>query len=467
MYGFLFFIDVLREETMKKILLSILFIMPSFAYGNVLLDIQQELNRIAHSSQESVVNVSIVREETAAVIEPEFFFGYIVPSEKIYKYETGGIGSGFIVDERGYVLTNYHVIEGASKIKVEMTDKNGEKKEFDADIAGGDENLDIAVIKIKSNDKFPYLVLADTDTSVGDFVIAVGYPFGFKQTFTTGIVSSTKVNLKIEGRIYNSLIQTNAAINKGNSGGPLLNINGNVIGMNSAIYSPNGAFAGLGFAIPSWQIKRVIDEVIYNKKPARAWLGVYLLPTDKIIRSKLYADVANGGIINKVENNSPAERAGLKRGDIIVSMDGDDIETNDDLISKIYLKNPGDEIRLVYIRQGKKNEVRLKLEKKPDDYATKLLDKNVNTATSSDSYTWKGITVKQNNNSVYVLKIDPNSPFRVYLREGDIIKSINNITVDSLNKAKDLLKDVKLSEGILFDIERNGEKMYISMVSKE
>lgn len=458
---------LLKEDAMKKIVLLILLFMPSFSYGNVLFDIQRELNRIAQGSQESVVNVSVVREETAAVIEPEFFFGYIVPFEKIYKYETGGIGSGFIVDERGYVLTNYHVIEGARRIKVEMTDKNGEKKEFDADIAGGDENLDIAVIKIKSNDKFPYLVLADTDTIIGDFVIAVGYPFGFKQTFTTGIVSSTKVNLKIEGRIYNSLIQTNAAINKGNSGGPLLNINGEVIGMNSAIYSPNGAFAGLGFAIPSWQIKRVIDEVIYNKKPQRAWLGVYLLPTDKIIRNKLYANVTNGGIINSVENNSPADRAGLKRGDIIVSIDGDEIKNNDDLISKIYLKNPGDEVKLVYIRQGKKNEVRLKLEKKPEDYGTNLSGKNVNTAPSSESYTWKGVTIKQNHNSAYVLKIAPDSPFRGYLREGDIINSINNNSLDSFDKTKKILNSLKLSDGVLFDIERNGDKMYISMMLKE
>lgn len=453
-----------------KVIFSCFFLLIS-TLGNatVLSEMQKELNAIAKNARQAVVSVQVVREEMVRAIEPEFFFGYMVPSEKIYKYQIGGIGSGFIVDERGYVVTNYHVVEDATKIKVEMIDNNENQKTYIASVVGGDKNLDIAILKIKSSERFPYLKLNTDKQEVGNFVIAIGYPFGFKQTFTTGVISSNKVSLKIEGRIYNSLIQTDAAINQGNSGGPLLNINGEVIGMNTAIYSPSGAFAGLGFAIPSWEIKRVVDQVIYGKKVQRAWLGVYLLPTDEVIRSKFLVNVPEGGIINKVVPNSPADYAGLRRGDIILSIDGEEVKSDEDVVYKLYLKNPGDKVKLVYSRNGKEKEAEIKLGVMPSaedlnkmEKATSHYSKNI-----SSQYSWKGIDFVFVGDGAYVDKIDIESPLAGYLQKGDLIKAIDNIKIDSYKTLKQALNKADISKGILFDLERDGEGMYISVTIRE
>jgi len=453
-----------------KFILILLFLFISLNSNcAVLPEMQKELNMIAENSKRAVVSVQVIREEMARVIEPEFFFGYIIPSEKIYKYETGGIGSGFIIDERGYIVTNYHVVEGSDKIKIEMTDLKGNLKKVVGTFIGGDKNLDIAIIKVNTSEKFPYLKLNIQEPKVGDFAIAIGYPFGFKQTFTTGVISANKVSLKIEGRNYDSLIQTDAAINRGNSGGPLLNINGEVIGMNTAIYSPSGAFAGLGFAIPSWEITRVIDKVIYGKKMDRAWLGVYLLPTDEIIRNRFFVKIPEGAIINKVVKDSPAYKAGLKRGDIILSIDGDNIENNDDLISKMYLKKPEDEITISYVRDGKVKETKVKLSIMPDESYIAKLGEEYNTYQDSlgEEYLWKGVSVFFNGEGAYIQKIDINSPFAGYLQKGDLIKAIDNKKINSFQEMKKILNSANLSEGVLFDIERNGENMYVSVSIRE
>ncbi|MEF3281045.1 MAG: PDZ domain-containing protein [Elusimicrobiota bacterium] len=446
----------------------VLFSLPSSSL--TLPSFQSEINQMVNKTKDAVVNVRIFREGYASVIEPEFFFGYLIPEEKIYKYKIGGIGSGVIISEDGYVVTNYHVIEGADEISVESYENN-RKTVYKASYAGGDKKLDIAILKIKSGKKFNYLTFSKTPVNIGDIVLAIGYPFGFKQTYTMGIVSSKNVSLKVEGKAYNDLIQTDAAINQGNSGGPLVNIYGEIVGINSAIYSPSGAFAGVGFAIPSWKVKEVVDEIIYKKPASRGWLGISLLPTDIIMKRIMSADIPKGGIINMVYKNSPAYNANLKRGDIIVSIDDEDIENDEDLSYKVYYKKPGDKIRISYIRDGKKLTTEVILAQRPSEKELSNLLKENNNETkesekSKDIYEVSGVEFKYTKKGAIVSKITQNSVLKGYLKEGDIIVSINNKKITSKQEMVNILSNLDFSDGALFDIIRDGEPFYLSIQIK-
>ena len=325
--------------------------------------VQQSFNAVAEAARPAVVSIRVLREEVERVIEPEFFFGYMVPMEKQYRYETGGIGSGVIVDPRGYVLTNEHVVEGAERIQVILLDKAGREKTYLAELAASDQRIDLAVLKIKSKDVFPSLKFAAEPAKVGDWAIAVGYPFGFRQTMTSGIVSAAEVSMRIQGRRYARLLQTDAAINQGNSGGPLLNIRGEIIGVNSAIFSPSGAFSGMGFAIPAAEARRAYEDFLGLKPARRGWLGTSLLKVDAYTAARY--GLPAGALVNRVVAGSPAAKAFLKRGDIITSFDGEEVRDDADLLSFIYSRKPGDKAELGYYRGGKERTVQVILGAQP------------------------------------------------------------------------------------------------------
>jgi serine protease Do len=325
--------------------------------------VQQSFNAVAEAARPAVVSIRVLREEVERVIEPEFFFGYMVPMEKQYRYETGGIGSGVIVDPKGYVLTNEHVVEGAERIQVIMLDKAGREKTYLAELAASDQRIDLAVLKIKSKDIFPYLKFAAEPAKVGDWAIAVGYPFGFRQTMTSGIISAAEVSMRIQGRRYARLLQTDAAINQGNSGGPLLNIRGEIIGVNSAIFSPSGAFSGMGFAIPAAEARRAYEDFLGLKPARRGWLGTSLLKVDAYTAGRY--GLPPGALVNRVVAGSPAARAALKRGDIITSFAGEEVRDDADLLSFIYSRKPGDKVELGYYRGGKERTAQVTLGAQP------------------------------------------------------------------------------------------------------
>lgn len=325
--------------------------------------VQQSFNAVAEAARPAVVSIRVLREEVERVIEPEFFFGYMVPMEKQYRYETGGIGSGVIVDPKGYVLTNEHVVEGAERIQVIMLDKAGREKTYLAELAASDQRIDLAVLKIKSKDSFPFLKFAAEPAKVGDWAIAVGYPFGFRQTMTSGIVSAAEVSMRIQGRRYARLLQTDAAINQGNSGGPLLNIRGEIIGVNSAIFSPSGAFSGMGFAIPAAEARRAYEDFLGLKPARRGWLGTSLLKVDAYTAARY--GLPAGALVNRVVPGSPAAKAALKRGDIITSFDGEEVRDDADLLSFIYSRKPGDKVELGYHRGGKERTAQVTLGAQP------------------------------------------------------------------------------------------------------
>jgi serine protease Do len=468
---------VLRSIFMIRIfLLNIIFAINLFS--TTLPDLQKEVNNIVEKTNKAVVSVRVFKEGYLSVVEPEFFFDYMIPEEKIYKYKVGGIGSGVIISEDGYIVTNYHVIEYADEVKVEMYESN-KKTSYTAKFIGGDKKIDIAIIKINSSRKFPYLSFSTKNVSVGDIVFAIGYPFGFKQTYTMGIISAKNVSLKVEGKTYNDLLQTDAAINQGNSGGPLVNIYGEIVGINTAIYSPSGAFAGIGFTIPGWRVKEIVDEVIYSKTPKRGWIGVSLIPTDLIMRNVMLAGEAlKGGIINKVYKDSPAQKAGLKRGDIIISVDGDEVENDEELVSKIYYKKPGDTVSITYMRDGKKYTTNIILGTRPKEDEIVKLDsfgdenndisklKTKSQKNNERLFEFKGLLLKYQNGSAYVVKVEKNSPFANYVQKDDIISSVNGKKFNNHDEMVNVFNSINLSDGVLFDISRDGEPFYLSVQVK-
>jgi serine protease Do len=288
------------------------------------------------------------------------FFG-----DRSYKQEIKGLGSGFIISPEGYILTNDHVAGNAKEVTVTMT--NGEK--YSAKLVGTDAASDIALLKIDGK-FFPYIKLGNSDdVIVGEWVIALGNPFGLfeiadKPTVTVGVVSAAGLNLRAEqGRFYRGMIQTDAAINSGNSGGPLVNALGEVIGVNAVIYTPNQGSVGVGFAIPINRVKKVVDELKSKGKIERNfYTGLEIQTIDRRIAKYFGLDRAEGVIVSDVKRGSPAEKVGFRIGDIIVELNGEKITNEDNILSIISEAKTGDIITCKIYREKNYSTLKLKLE---------------------------------------------------------------------------------------------------------
>jgi len=269
------------------------------------------------------------------------------------------LGSGFIVDPKGYIITNYHVVDKADKIYVKLsTDPDNEDMGRPARVIGVDKSTDIAVIKIDTDKPLPTVTLGNSDNAeVGDWVVATGSPFALAQTVTAGIISAKNRTIEpgASGQ-FQHFIQTDAAINPGNSGGPLLNMNGDVIGVNTAIYTQSGGYQGLGFALPSNTVVDVYNNLIGpTHKKTRGSIGINYNQGLSGSVNRVYG-FKNGVIVQKIQPGGPAEKAGLKPGDIITSIDGRSINDGDDMVNEIASRRPGSSIRLGYLREGKQAE---------------------------------------------------------------------------------------------------------------
>jgi len=275
------------------------------------------------------------------------FFGDQFRYDTSPRYETG-IGTGFLITKDGYILTNQHVIENAASVTVQL---NGKKKEIPAQVVGQDRDLDLAVLKIEGND-YPVLPLGDSDKMrVGEWVIAIGQPYGLDHTVTTGVISAKGRPITIEDRQYKNLIQTDAAINPGNSGGPLLNLKGEVIGINTAV---NAQAQGIGFAIPTNTVSQVLKDLISGNKIQHPFLGISMTDVDDEVRTELglNSDI-QGVLVVEVISGSAAAQAGITRLDVITAIDGEEIESGSHLQQVISSHKVGDKITLDIIRQGK------------------------------------------------------------------------------------------------------------------
>src|ERR1700720_3535461 len=286
------------------------------------------------------------------------------------------LGSGVIVDSKGYIVTNRHVVEKADRIRVKLQDENPASPGHDAKLIGMDQETDLAVIKIEVDHALPTAKLGNSDSmEVGDWVLAVGSPFGLQQTVTAGIVSAKGRNI-VPQRQFQSFIQTDAAINPGNSGGPLVNMAGEVIGINTAILTDTNAYAGVGFALPSNTVAQVYNQLISPEhRVERGSIGIMFSALENPAIARVYG-TGSGVTISDVTPGSPAEQAGLKVGDTIVAVDGKSVKNGDELVSDIAARKPGSKVTVGFVRNGKKQEAAVTVADRAKLFAARLGDED-------------------------------------------------------------------------------------------
>lgn len=264
-------------------------------------------------------------------------------------------GSGFIITQDGYVVTNNHVVENATEVTLTMDDG----RTLNADIVGADKRTDLALLKIKERGDYPHVAFARDMPRVGDWVIAVGNPFGLGGTVTSGIVSAR--GRDIGAGPYDDFLQIDASVNRGNSGGPTFNLRGEVVGVNTAIFSPSGGSVGIGFAIPTEVARDVIDSLRQNGSVARGWIGVQIQPVTREIADSLGAKEAKGALVSDLQSGSPAGSAGIRSGDIIVAVNGERIDGPRELARKIAAFGPDKQVELTYLRDGREQRANVRL----------------------------------------------------------------------------------------------------------
>lgn len=315
---------------------------------------------VARTAKPAVVNISttrLVRSQGTGDPAEDFFrqfFGEGLP-QRLQKQQS--LGSGFIISEDGYIVTNAHVVQQANEISVKLS--SGE--EYSAKVVGTDPKTDVALIKIQPKGSAPVVKFGDSEVlEVGDWVVAIGNPFGLAETVTAGIVSAK--GRAIGAGPYDDFIQTDASINPGNSGGPLLNTQGEVIGINSAIFSRSGGSVGIGFAIPINLARRIIDEIRTHGKVVRAWLGVNIQEVTPALAQSFGLERAGGALVVGVEPSGPAARAGLERGDIILAVDGIEVKEGHQLVVMVQKAGIGNTAELTVLRDGNRLSLDVKVE---------------------------------------------------------------------------------------------------------
>ncbi|MEW6417646.1 MAG: DegQ family serine endoprotease [Nitrospirota bacterium] len=378
------------------------------------------------------------------------------------EYKQSGLGSGVIVDKDGYILTNNHVVKDADEIKVKLSDE----REFKGKVIGVDPKTDLAVIKIDSN-HLPVIKLGDSDKlQVGETVIAIGNPFGLSHTVTSGIVSATgRANVGIAD--YEDFIQTDAAINPGNSGGALVNIRGELVGINTAIFSTTGGYQGIGFAIPSNMAKVVMESLIKKGKVIRGWLGVTIQPLTPDLVKQFNLGEKKGVLVGDVVEDSPAEKAGIERGDVIVEFDGKKVEDVTNLRNMVANILPNKEVMITIIRDGKPKTVNVKITEMPADIQTlsKTFDnqlKGINVQSLTPEMK-KNLNVPKRITGVVITDIEDGSPAQGILMNGDIIMEINKKDIHNIKDYESIASSIKSNENALLLVYRQNSAFYVTL----
>lgn len=386
-----------------------------------------------------------------------------------------GVGSGFILDKRGYVLTNAHVVQNASRITVKL--ESGD--EFGATIVGADEETDLAVLKIDAGRDLPFLKFGDSDKAeVGDWVLAVGSPFGLTKTVTAGIISQTQRETPY-ATAFQRFIQTDAAINRGNSGGPLVNTDGEVIGVNSQIATSTGDYNGIGFALPAREAEYVYSQILKSGKVRRGYLGV-LLDSVKVEFAAVYGlKSAAGAIITDLRDKSgPAASAGMQSGDVITELNGKPVQNAQDLISRVAATSPDETITVSFFREvGTKMEPKtasIRLGERPDNrdrndaderrplridetkaeqkpFGLTLVDFTPAMAATAKLSGQKGVLIKEINPVSFIADVK-NSSGNIALGEGDLIQKINRVSVTDVKTFTDIVAKLKVGDPVVLHV---------------
>ncbi|OHV12338.1 serine peptidase [Kushneria phosphatilytica] len=425
----------------------------------------------------AVVNISTTREISNGGMGPDaqlpeifrHFFGDQMPpgfdqgqngrgSEELHS-----LGSGFIISHDGYILTNAHVVDDADQIKVRLNDR----RELDAKLIGKDKKTDIALLKVDAND-LPTLNIGDSDSlQTGEWVAAIGSPFGFDHSVTAGIVSA--INRTLPSETYVPFIQTDVAINPGNSGGPLFNLDGKVVGINSQIFTRSGGFMGVSFAIPINVAMNVADQLKKNGHVSRGWLGVVIQPVSRDLADSFGLDEARGALIAQVAPDSPAAKAGLQSGDIILSAEGKDISSSDVLPRIIGKVSPGDTVDLKLLRNGDQQSVTVKVGNWPDEDDSGDVDSGQHNNQPSMGLAVSNLNADQLgqlevDHGVLVQQVDSRgAAARAGIQRGDVIVEVNRQEIDSVSKLRDVVEKLPKDKAVPVRISRNGTPLFVAL----
>jgi serine protease Do len=418
-------------------------------------DLSTAIVQVAKQNIPAVVHIEVTeRQEVPNPFlpfesDPFFRFFFNVPNmPKKFKRELKGLGSGMLMDPQGYILTNYHVVGGATKIQVLLAD--GQR--FSAKLVGSDPKTDLAVIHIATKERLPHVVFGDSDKlEVGEWVVAIGHPRGLDQTVTQGIISAKHRQGITDPSSYQDFLQTDTAINPGNSGGPLLNLAGEVVGVNSVIVSESGGFEGIGFAIPSNMALHIAKTLIAHGKVERGWLGVTVQDLTPELAKTFHSEVSKGALIAEVVEGGPAYQAGLKKGDVVIVYQGKEIQDSGTLRNNVAVTPIGEEAKLVIVREGKKQEVTVKIGNLNEasrmlvSSARERLGVSVQPVTpkGADKY---GLESKQ---GVRISAVEAKGPLgRAGFEVGDIILAINDQPVEGIEGFADLVSSLKAHQQI-------------------
>jgi serine protease Do/serine protease DegQ len=405
----------------------------------------------------NIATVGRVRIEQNPLLNDPFFRRFFnIPNQPLER-QTQSLGSGVVVDAaRGYVLTNNHVIDKAEHIRVMLSDG----RKFDAELIGADPESDIAVIRIPA-EKLTALPLADSDAlNVGDFVVAIGNPFGLGQTVTSGIVSALgRTGLGIEG--YEDFIQTDASINPGNSGGALVNLRGELVGVNTAILAPGGGNVGIGFAIPINMARSIMDQLVTHGEIRRGQLGITAQDLTPELAQAFGLNEQRGTVIADIVQGSPAAAAGLRVGDIILGLNGRPVESAAEVRNRIGLLRIGERVELTVLREGRQMQISATLQApKLTTLDGKTLHPRLAGAVFSDIV--EGMPEHSRVEGVLVTDLNPRSPAAAAgLRKGDLVVSANQMPVRNLNELRAATQESGANSGLLLNIQRGNGALFL------
>jgi len=437
------------------------------------------LSELVKTLQPSVVNISttnVVKKRQApfnSPFESPFGGGPDDPFEDFFKkfFEGGpqqefrqqGLGSGFIISKDGFIVTNNHVIEKANDIEIIL--ESGKK--YQAQIIGKDPKTDLALLKIEPEEDLPAISFGRSDVlDIGDWVIAIGNPFGLGHTVTAGIVSAKGRSLGLGS--YDDFIQTDAAINPGNSGGPLFNLDGEVVGVNTAIFA---RAQGIGFAIPAAIAVNIIDQLRSNGKVVRGWLGVLVQQITPEIAQSLGLQDTKGALVADITPDGPAEKAGIKRRDVIIGFDDTEINEMSQLPKSVAATPPGTKSEIILLREGKKKKIRVLLgqlpeiiAKKPKIEEKKDVENDLGLAVQEINPIIQKRLNLQDSQGVIIVNVRRASPaWNAGLRKADIIVEINKKEIKDIEEYKNIINKIKQDESLLFLVRRNQNTIYVAL----
>ncbi|MEW6442542.1 MAG: trypsin-like peptidase domain-containing protein [bacterium] len=457
---------------LTAVLLSFMRLTPALAAGPDAGGLTTAIVQVANQNIPAVVHIEVTeRQEIVNPMSPfqndpffRYFFG-VPNAPKKFRRELKGLGTGMIMDARGDILTNNHVVGGATRIEVLLS--TGEK--YPGSVVGTDPKTDLAVIRIKAKEDLPHVTFGDSDDlQVGEWVVAIGHPRGLDQTVTQGIISAKHRRGITDPSTYQDFLQTDAAINPGNSGGPLLNLKGEVVGVNAAIASESGGFEGIGFAIPSNMAVHVAKSLIEHGKVVRGWLGVAVQDLSPELAGSFGVKETRGALIADVTRGGPADAAGLKRGDIVLAFDGKQIPDAATIQNEAANTAIGREVKVTLLRRENKLDVLVKMGSQEE--AGKIMAASLRSRLGADVRPIRPAEAEKyglgEQGAVAIAGLDPKGPLtQSGLEVGDLILAVNDQPIESLEDFANTMSTIQPGQRIaLLALDhRTGDQGYVQV----